>query len=270
MGLIRTADDLMVLPQDAALRILNPLQVAGCCLWFKADSLNYLADGSALDAWPDISGNANNAAQSNASYRPTLVKNYWNGHSVVRATAANSQFMTIARAASLEPNNISIFSVHINLTGASYNRVVTRPYRTSGWTSPYMSYGLALSFGGTANQIEFVASVGSATLKDAYTSAAWIASQPMICCAIYDGTATMRVYVNNTSQSLTYSTGSSATGNLDNTNQTDLSLFSRGRYSNGEYGNSYLAELLIFNTALSDANRGIVMNYLKKVYGLPY
>jgi hypothetical protein len=63
---------------------LTPQQ--GLCLWLKADTgLNAASTGSGIDFWADQSGNipGNNATQSGASGRPTLVTNSINGLPVV-------------------------------------------------------------------------------------------------------------------------------------------------------------------------------------------
>jgi hypothetical protein len=49
-------------------------------VWFKADTLSSLNDGDSVTTWSDSSGNNNDAAQSNASYRP-----------VYRSAAFNNQ-----------------------------------------------------------------------------------------------------------------------------------------------------------------------------------
>jgi hypothetical protein len=57
-------------------------------LWLKADSLN-LSNNDPISTWDDLSGNNNDAIQSNVSYKPLFKTNQVNGKSVVQFDGAN-------------------------------------------------------------------------------------------------------------------------------------------------------------------------------------
>lgn len=56
--------------------LFQPINISGCQLWLDAADINgngtSVANGSSIATWTDKSGNARNATQSTAGYRPTL------------------------------------------------------------------------------------------------------------------------------------------------------------------------------------------------------
>lgn len=70
-----------------------PTDIAGLQLWFAADSIGGLADGDPVSTWPDDSGNARDATQAGAA-RPTYKTAILNSLPIVRFASASSQRMT--------------------------------------------------------------------------------------------------------------------------------------------------------------------------------
>lgn len=66
------------------IRAFSPEQISGLTLWLKADAITGLADGAALTTWEDSSGEDNDAAQATADNKPTYKTNILNGLPVVR------------------------------------------------------------------------------------------------------------------------------------------------------------------------------------------
>jgi hypothetical protein len=252
--------------------LYDPRNVSGLVLWLDANSLNStISTGGSISSWTDRSTYGHVASQSNASYKPVLYKNKWNGNSVVYAAGASSRYMTIPRNACWESNNITIIAAYVPLgyVGTSPAKLLVRPYRTSGWTSPYSSWGIGHSYG-TNDRAELLLSAGAA-LKDVYVDAPAIANYTaaVVITAKYDGTTTAVMRLNGISRTLTTAAGPTVSGNLDYSGgNTDLSLFCRSGYSVGEYSNVYLGDMLVYNSALSDANITIVESYLKTKYAV--
>ncbi len=65
--------------------------------WFKADAITGMANGALLSDWPDLSGNGNDAMQSNPNHQPRFITGAINGQPVVRFNAAVSNFLAFAR-----------------------------------------------------------------------------------------------------------------------------------------------------------------------------
>lgn len=65
--------------------------------WFAANLLTGLTNGQAVSDWPDSSGNGDDAIQTNAKLQPIYVTNAINGLPVVRFNAANSNALAFVR-----------------------------------------------------------------------------------------------------------------------------------------------------------------------------
>ncbi len=77
--------------------------------WFKADAFSGLANGAPISTWPDASGNGDDATQSNSSQRPTFVTGTLNGLPVVRFNSANQTYLSFPRPVSGDFTIICVF-----------------------------------------------------------------------------------------------------------------------------------------------------------------
>lgn len=66
-------------------------------VWLKADAITGLASGAAVSVWNDSSGNGGNALQTLNASQPTYVTGAMNGLPVVRFNAANSDYLWFYR-----------------------------------------------------------------------------------------------------------------------------------------------------------------------------
>ncbi len=73
-----------------------PAPAPALVTWFKADALTNLANGAKISTWPDASGNADDAAQSNNSQQPTFVANGFGGLPVVRFNSTNQTYLSFS------------------------------------------------------------------------------------------------------------------------------------------------------------------------------
>ena len=73
-----------LLPLGLRVAAFSPDHLPGLRLWLKADAIAGLSDGDAVAAWPDSSGNGNDASQGVAGKRPTWRANVLGGRPVVR------------------------------------------------------------------------------------------------------------------------------------------------------------------------------------------
>ena len=66
-------------------------------VWFKADAITGLTNGSPISIWPDLTGNGFNALQLLAANQPTFVTNAINGFPAVRFNSTNSTYLWFYR-----------------------------------------------------------------------------------------------------------------------------------------------------------------------------
>lgn len=79
--------------------------VAGYFLWLKADSLS-LADGAAVSAWADQSGNGYDPVQSTGTKQPTYVANWQNGKPAINFDGSNDNLVKAFGTTYSQPNTV--------------------------------------------------------------------------------------------------------------------------------------------------------------------
>ncbi len=133
-----------------------PNEISGLLLWYKADAITGLSDGSAVANWNDSSGRANNASQSSVSLRPIYKTNILNGKPVVRFDGIDD-YMAFS---SLSTIRTAVFVVNNTSTGAtSYPPLLGHatlyhwhgdsgaPIFNTSYSSPFINNGSAFQNG---------------------------------------------------------------------------------------------------------------------------
>ena len=100
---------------------INPIPTTGLRLWLKGDAITGLTDGAAVATWSDSSGVGSNATQTTPAYQPTYVASGLNGKPAVHFNNANTQFMNIASAFN---GNVSTITEIAVLKGSYPNRAL--------------------------------------------------------------------------------------------------------------------------------------------------
>jgi trimeric autotransporter adhesin len=96
-GVEQTLDFTLLPPQFSSLS--SPLDISGCRLWLRADSITGLEDDSPVDSWPDGSESGNHATQDTPGDRPVYKPNIINANPGVRFDGANDFLeLTLAEA----------------------------------------------------------------------------------------------------------------------------------------------------------------------------
>lgn len=212
-----------------------PTDIAGLQGWYKADAL-VLNDGDAVATWPDSSGLANDAAQATGANQPIYKTSILNGQSVVRFDGTND-FLTVAGITNNTATRTLFFVA--SATSVPTDRVVWALSGTAlmGARNPdaqWFYYG---------NAVDAAIPIGG----NALTSFATIA------CRI------------NSVTSVDLYRDEGAVTNLDPEDTfAGAAALTIGANSGG--GASWwpgdIAEVIVFNAALSDANRQAMTDYL--------
>ena len=226
-------------------RPIVPTDIAGLQLWLDASDSTTLfqnsdgttpaiADSDPIGYWGDKSGNGKNATQSNSTKKPLLKLALQNGKNVVKADGINDLITTSTGIVVAQP-----FDYYIVLKFNSINttdRVIcggNDAGNLDGTTLPgWNVYSFALLTGGTRS--------ASTTL--------------------------VSVRYNSTSSILRANGNQILTGNAGTGVPTTISLF--GNVAGNDPGDLQICEYLLYNSALSDANRNLVESYLNTKWGV--
>jgi hypothetical protein len=222
----------------------SPADIAGLSLWLKADAITGKADGDALSQWDDSSGQANHVTQATGAARPTYRTNVLNGKPVVRFDGADDVL-------SKNPFNTAsgLYSIFVVAKGSGVGFQSPVDWDTGSPRICQFRYNGAASF----EAIVFSAT-GNSTDTEPVTATAFSVI------ALIRRAAEAQVYVNGASNGATARTG---TPNAGLTSVLCIGARGTGLFLNGD-----VAEVAIYEGALSDADRGRVRSYLGTKYGI--
>jgi hypothetical protein len=212
----------------------DPSSISGLAFWVKADQITGLNNGDPVSTWSDQSGNAHNATQSNASYRPTYKTNMLNG---MPGLQFNGSYMTTGAFTLNQPT--SVFLVGSNNADS---------YFTDG--------------GAGVNTLAIVDYGSSNTVLGIVLNVAWVTQDvsnmmnPAVIGAIFNGAASVNDF-----------NGNIVTGNPGDANASGVTLGGQASGA-GALMNGYLYEVLVYSQALSVSDRQKIEGYLAWKWGL--
>jgi large repetitive protein len=241
-------------------------------VWLKADDLTHItydATTGQVSQWADQTPNANNANQGATGNQPTLVSNSLNGEPVIHFDGSTS-FLDITDNSSVRPGSaITVYAVMRSSTTsypAGYGDVVAKALDINndlGWTAPYFSYDLGF---GNNNIVQGYLSTGGGT-SDELTGNTAQGEGAQISSLEYDGT-TQTVTTDGTVQASQAVTG----GLFYNTSAEKDLIIGAARTAQQtmtRFLNGDVAEILVYNRALSTAEGQQAEVYLANKYAVP-
>ena len=226
--------------------VTYPTDISGCKLWLKADSLS-LNDGDAVTTWTDSSGNARDATQATAGLKPIYKTNVINGQPVIRFDGTDDRLVTSSVAVAGGAFSAFIVLKFASTSGAQYPLFNGDNVAGNGW---------ALESGaGTAGK-RGVLYRGNAISDDGTTSTItelWSVTRT--------SAPSLNFYLNGTITSI----AADASALTAPTNKVVV-----GGDSGGSAGffNGDIAEIIIFDSALSTGNRQAIESYLAGKYSI--
>ena len=223
--------------------------------WFKADAITGAANGSALDTWPDVSGNGNDATQSAAPQRPIYVTGALNGLPVVRFNSTASSFLAFSRPVQ---DDFTILCVYRSSQGYGTG---TAFFQGAGLVNGEVA-GMTDDFGVSLNANGFLlAGTGNPDTSVVSSSSVYANGQPHL--------FTFK-RTQSTGRLVLYTDGVVASpaigGTQSLTAPTRLVLGAQQTLIN--YLTGDIAEVKVFNSPLSDSDRVAEENALKCKYGI--
>jgi len=228
----------------------TPTDVAGLQLWLDA-AVGVTDDGLGnATAWADQSGNSNNASQGNGSYQPAIVTGAVNSLPVISFDGTN-HYMDL-------PNN----SVLTN--GGPFSMFAVLKTREAGYYSSLVAFGSDgdkvawnIQDDGLGNPLQnhYNSAWDDNTDVNSNTTIGTSAYKQIgsICAATTDDAGVHTFYLNGAADGARTVAGTSAIAS------DSMKRIGGDAGTEDFYG--YLAELLIYNVAISGADATSVMNY---------
>lgn len=237
----------------------SPRSISSLLLWLKADTGTWqdsgkttpaVSDGDVIGAWVDLSGNGNDTLQTTTANKPLLKLNIVNGKPVIRFDGSDD-FLSVALDLNLSASDdLTIFLVTKPVDNAATKNIMGN-YKNSG-----DSQGLRLRYS-SIEKLEFI------TRKDAVTITQLRATDPDSTFALGVGqldSGTQKLYKNGTLQNS--ASQSDMTGN-----NTNVFVGKIRESDTNEYAGD-IAEMLIYDSALSNDDRGTIEDYLNGRYAI--
>lgn len=224
---------------------------------YKANAITGVSSGSKLATWDDSSGNGNNATQTVSGNQPTYVTNAMSGLPVVRFNSADSTYMSFARPVS---NDFTMTFVYQSSQGIGTG---TQFYQGAGLVNGEVA-GVTDDFGTSLNTNGYLLA-GTGNPDTTITSGTGFndGRPHVVTFERTMSTGALALYVDGTQ----VSTGTGGTQSL--TAPSQLVLGAQQTLNN--YLSGDIAEVQIFDTALSDTQRQALESGLMSEYavGLP-
>lgn len=236
----------MLLGMRSARALPAPKTISGLAVWLDASDAATITIATGVSAWADKSGNSNNATQATGSAQPTVQTAAQNGKNTLRFTGASSQFLTLASAINVAASGFTALAVmrRGGPSGSNTVQVLGSSTSPTAATLEWWSTGVIYCTGvGGASRGQF--------------SSAQAATTYNVVSAVSPSNTDGKIYFNGSDVSST-----------PNATATMTSLDRIG-YSDSNYCNGEIAEILVYNSALSNANRQALEAYLKAKWATP-
>jgi hypothetical protein len=212
----------------------------GLHLWLRADVGVTTTGSGTVSQWNDQSGNARNATMTVTTRQPSFVSGALNGRPVLRFFGAQSMNL-------LTPSQPTLFSVFVvgknSLTTESFSMILG-----PGGSSPNNQ----LRWDDGTHALFVTQNAGTITTSAIGNTRVYHALS-----ARYDG-ATMTFYRDG-----------SATSSSSFSTSSPWTIASVGSWYSTNFMTGDLAEVIIYDRALSESERSSVNTYLRSKYGLP-
>lgn len=216
------------------------IPASGLHLWLRADA-GVDAPGNRMARWADQSGNGRNASMATLSRQPFFIASALNGRPVVRFTGAESMYLDVFA----QPTTFSVFAVGKNSNPSESFSMILGPGGNAPNNQLRWENGSQALFVGTGNNLPIItSSIGNTRIYHALS-------------ALYNGSV-MNVYRDG---GFVSSSGFSTTG--------PWTLASVGSWYSTYFMQGDLAEVIIYDRALSESERLTVNAYLRGKYALP-
>jgi photosystem II stability/assembly factor-like uncharacterized protein len=280
IGIARNGTTAWACGIDGTIRNSTILQLPteGLQLWVRADK-GVVLNGPTVSRWIDQSGNGNDAIQNDTSRQPIFVSNKLNHNPILRFDGVNDR---LGLTGTRMMNSISLFIVEKADQGATgpnpYYPIEFGIPRPPSGNNPGARYGLSM-------QNQFSNPPNSPDEIDPFEDGdSWVRANSPACAAFgqwksisvtanqYMWSTTLRV--NGVDAAITPQGTVNTLLNFPLGNSTGTAVGGIGGIDGESEGHLIfkgdIAEVIVYDTVLSNADRKTIENYLKSKYLLPY
>lgn len=234
-----------------------PTDIAGCQLWLDpTDNATITLVSGKASQWNDKSGNSNNVAQSNATYRFTPTASTINGIQAMVTPAITSYIANTGMPGTIAAGALSAFSLGMLVQPLSVTEVFTALLGSETNTGDITIE----TNGADATKLDgYVTNVGASGA----TATATFNTGTVYWVFVTYSTPTLTIYLNNTSvlSTTTNLTSRQLSGTISIGGNTGVAGF-KPLHAN-------LGDVVIYNTELSTGNRNnLFTNFAKTKWGL--
>lgn len=233
----------------------SPKDIAGLRLWLPADQISGLVDADPVTTWPDKSADANNVAQATAAAKPTYRTAILNGKPVVRFDGVDDNLLSGSNSP-LTGDVVTTFFLVVNRTTPTGKCA----FAWGSAATVRNAIGYFDGFrGANAPSIEFAGNT-PATFAAGLTAGYHIVTVKKTAGAI---NTTTSLWIDGASQAI--QAGSSA-----GVPAVAAAPFAVGRFASDadEFWSGDVAEVAVYDSALSDADRRKVESHLGTKYAI--
>ncbi|WP_372753171.1 T9SS type A sorting domain-containing protein [Mariniflexile sp.] len=237
---------------------------ANNALWLKADSgTSTTISGQPINLWNDISGNLNNASQTNINQQPLYYDSVINGYPSIlfdySQTSGQNDFLSGDDASNLDnTNGLTVFSV-VRPTHLGNARSIISKRTDVGNNQSYMFFFF--------NSNYYYVDIDGNNNRFSTSNTTFNSNTNYIISTLYDGTLPTSSRVKVFSGETLITTASESSDFIPDYNSPFTVGATHKNDSRGFGG--YISELVIYRKALNTAERIIVNNYLSSKYNEP-
>jgi len=234
---------------STATPLTGPPAVTGLRLWLDAAQITGLNNGAAVSTWNDVSGSGHHVSQGTSTLRPVYRTNVVNGRPVVSFDGVDDH-LTNGTFAALNGKTGATAFVVFKADDTAGNHVAVcesaRNFNSQVYQNGMYAYATTGNYG-----------------RFAYTSTAFT-----IWNSVYDGTlsgnaARLELYRDGAQQALTF------TGTIPGALASAAGYtVGRPHGSNLAYWDGDIAEVIVYDRTLTDAERQQITQYLGSKYGI--
>ena len=241
----------MIVSSNQASFTYTEVPSSGLLLWFKSDA-GITQSGGKVSAWADQSANADNSTQATAASQPTIVENALNGKPVVRFDGTDD-YLSFSTVAINGLNGMTIVMVAAN---AVNQNPTTHAHAAGIYWDETASWGTAY-LSPYQSKIRYRFGTGQTNNLPEYTRPESLGLGFSITAAVHNATSET-LYVNGASV-LTQTGKLAAIANCK-----DSGFLGRGYATT--YFNGDIAEVMVYNRALTAEELAAVNSYLAAKY----